>query len=199
MKPYHKFVFNQKTKEFIGDFEGMYKAGEEQGFDTWEQENLMTMDNQLTLDVLSYIDVKSILDLGCGKGKIGAYIAKHTNSFYTGVDISGTVVKLAEHRNENHNFIEMNINDINELKGLLSKRVYDLIILKDVLAYCSNWKEIIRLCKLSAHYVYVCQYIPSDAIGYIKIVGELGDAIGSPKIFIATDEELYIWLKKGNV
>ncbi len=36
MAKYHKYVFDEERKKFIGDFEKMYSA-EENSFDSWHQ------------------------------------------------------------------------------------------------------------------------------------------------------------------
>ena len=38
--PYHKFVFDKDKRKFLGEFEGMYKSEEQEGFDSWNISNL---------------------------------------------------------------------------------------------------------------------------------------------------------------
>ena len=42
-----KYVFDDQSKSFIGEFDQMYKAEKTENFDSWNQDDVNTLDNQL--------------------------------------------------------------------------------------------------------------------------------------------------------
>lgn len=50
-QPYHKYVFDEENRAFIGKFEEMYRQEDVEGFDSWRQEDMATLNVQLSMAV----------------------------------------------------------------------------------------------------------------------------------------------------
>ena len=71
MPGYHDFVFDKSARKFIGRFEDMYQAEQQDGFDSWNQDDLdQRFDVQVMDDHLSDSRFPSVIDIGCGKGAL---------------------------------------------------------------------------------------------------------------------------------
>ena len=46
-KPYHRFVFDTEQRRFVGEFEEMYRREDEEGFDSWHQEDVGEQDRHV--------------------------------------------------------------------------------------------------------------------------------------------------------
>ena len=44
---YHKYVFDEQNRSFIGEFDQMYKAEKMESFDLWHQDDVNILDKQL--------------------------------------------------------------------------------------------------------------------------------------------------------
>ena len=56
MKKYHKYVFDQTKRSFVGDFEQMYQDEIKDGFDSWHQEDTRQLNREVTLSILKSWD-----------------------------------------------------------------------------------------------------------------------------------------------
>lgn len=74
--PYHKFVFDKDKRKFLGEFEGMYKSEEQEGFDSWNISNLSILSRRIHLEIINSYNFNSILDFGCGKGALTHLLKK---------------------------------------------------------------------------------------------------------------------------
>jgi len=74
--PYHKFVFDKDKRKFLGEFEGMNKSEEQEGFDSWNISNLSILSRRIHLEIINSYNFNSILDFGCGKGALTHLLKK---------------------------------------------------------------------------------------------------------------------------
>lgn len=63
-KSYHRFVFDENKRKYIGNFEEMYKY---EKTDPWYISDLSTDAKKIHSAILSSHNFNSILDYGCGK------------------------------------------------------------------------------------------------------------------------------------
>ncbi len=94
---YHKFVFDIGKRQFCGQFEEMYRAEEQGGYDSWFQEDMRSLVKQLSLVVLGKYNFSTIIDLGCGKGTFTHYL-KRLNNRVVAIDLSETPIQKAQAR-----------------------------------------------------------------------------------------------------
>ena len=116
--PYHKYVFNEKTREFVGEFEAMYQAEDKEGFDSWHQSDLTHITKQLAIILLKKCsDIETIADIGCGKGDFTELII---HRFYPtsmrAIDISPTAIEKAKGKGRfaEHTLVEYSVMDISK-------------------------------------------------------------------------------------
>src|SRR5437879_362635 len=96
-RPYHRFVFDTERRRFVGDFEEMYRREDAEGYDSWSQEDLGSVDKRLSLAIVDGVPAQRILDVGCGKGAFTSLLAQPGREV-VGVDISSTAVEKASER-----------------------------------------------------------------------------------------------------
>lgn len=89
------------------------------------------------------IDVKKVLDLGCGEG----FVINKLSKFYsyleiTGVDIDTKALDLARNLNPRAKFIECDINNFQ-----CEKKSFELVMLIEVLEHMKKPDEILRIVK----------------------------------------------------
>jgi len=162
-KSYHQYVFNVDRKQFVGNFEEMYKK---EKIDPWYSSDLSNDAKKIHSALLSSYSFNSILDYGCGKGVFTHTLKKNYNKVY-GVDISKNVIKKAM---LTYGHI-VNFSTTSESKWL--KKKYDLIICLEVLSYVKKYKELLRKFSVRANYLYLSLYVPKNPIGFVKNIDEL--------------------------
>ena len=81
------------------------------------QNNMMTMPElKLLLEVLKITPEESVIDLGCGTGKITEYIADVTQAQVIGIDVASEAIKLAQERTkEKKEKLEFRVDDMDDL------------------------------------------------------------------------------------
>lgn len=102
------------------------------------QFNMLTM-NQLAklLEVLNLSPASSLLDLGCGLGKIAEYISDQTQTSVLGIDIAYGAIDVALKRTQKkRNRINFRVEDMDELS--LPQLRFDCIIAIDTLYYVED-------------------------------------------------------------
>ena len=95
------------------------------------------------LQMVGTIDVKKVLDLGCGEG----FVINKLSKFYsyleiTGVDIDTKALDLARDLNPRAKFIECDINNFQ-----CEKKSFELVMLIEVLEHMKKPDEILRIVK----------------------------------------------------
>jgi 2-polyprenyl-3-methyl-5-hydroxy-6-metoxy-1,4-benzoquinol methylase len=161
---YHDYVF--KNNKFVGKFEEMYQNEEKEGYCSWYQDDMKDLGYQISLIILSQYNFDSILDIGCGEGMFTSLLKKKNNSV-SGIDVSPTAIKKAEARFKD---IEFFVGDIN--KDVVLKH-YDLVVIKEVLSYIENWREVLKNVANISKYVFVSLDLPEKPNGFIRSFIEL--------------------------
>ena len=175
MAEYHKYVFDEEKKLFVGDFELMYKAEKTEYFDSWHQEDLRNLSKKICFDILEDYNFQKIIDVGCGKGTFTHFLKKANNEVI-GVDISETALKHAKGKYPDISFFRVNMNSrkwfsMKAFKG----QIFDCVILMEILSYLQNWKDIIRLLSTISQYMFIVLFVPSKPLGFVKSMDELVD------------------------
>jgi len=116
MAEYHRYVFDQQERKFIGQFDEMYQAEQEKGFDSWQQDDLRHLDRNICLSILQKYNFSRILDVGCGKGAF-THLLKKNNNYVIGLDVSKTALSQASARYPDIEFIHANVQDESWLKS----------------------------------------------------------------------------------
>ena len=94
----------------------------------------------IVIDKIKKTSPKSIIDIGCGNGKITEWIAKQTQTLCSGIDISSQAIKNAKERTKNNKLLKFEEGNLNELKEFKKQ---DCVIFLDTLYYSNNLKNTI--------------------------------------------------------
>jgi 2-polyprenyl-3-methyl-5-hydroxy-6-metoxy-1,4-benzoquinol methylase len=174
MAKYHKYVFDVENRKFIGDFESMYQNEAIEQFDSWHQEDTRQFHRNVIELLLHNYNFNCIVDIGCGKGAF-THTLKKENNKVIGIDIAPTAVKLAKEKFTDIDFIATDVNEQGVLTNFFKslKQEVDLVVVMEVLSYCSNWKDIIACCASHSSTIMLSSFIPDNPIGFIKTADEL--------------------------
>lgn len=172
MPEYHKYVFDQENRTFVGKFEDMYRAEAEKGFDSWNQDDARHLDKRFCLDVLAQYNFNRILDVGCGKGMITQYLKKQ-NNHVLGIDLSESALRVAKTRFPDIQFKQADIT----LDDWVDKISWggDLIVCMEALSYIENWRDVLKTFGKIGKYVMIALFIPENPIGYVKSFDQLSE------------------------
>jgi len=163
-KSYHKFVFNENNREFVGEFEEMYKM---EDIDPWHCSDLRMTQKKIHTAILSNMNWSYILDYGCGKGAF-THTLKKNNNRVVGVDLSQNAIKKAI--NMYGHLVEFSaLKDEESLVG----GGYDLIVCLEVLSYLEFYEDQLRKFSNMGKYLYLSLYIPTNPIGFVKSIDNL--------------------------
>jgi 2-polyprenyl-3-methyl-5-hydroxy-6-metoxy-1,4-benzoquinol methylase len=115
----------------------------------------------IVIDKIKKNNSASILDIGCGNGKITEWITEQTQTLSVGIDISSEAIKNAKERTKNNNLLSFEEGNLNDLKNL---KQFDTILFLDTLYYSNNLKNTISqafelLNKGGCIYAYFSQWI----------------------------------------
>jgi len=184
---YHKYVFNEDKREFIGNFEEMYKK---EDVDPWYCSDLSYTDKKIHSAMLSDYNFSTILDYGCGKGSFTHTLKKKNNKVF-GTDISKEAIKKARL------MYGHSVNFSTLAENRWQKRKYDLILCLEVLSYIKNYKQLLQLFSIRGEYLYLSLYIPKNPIGFLKSIDKLIEQINlfytiKNKI-IYNDESIFVF------
>lgn len=197
--PYHKYVFDLKSKKFIGKFNEMYQREDVEDFDSWFSSDLTHLPKLISLAILNRYNFKNILDFGCGKGSF-THILKKRNNYVLGLDISKTAIKKAKVNYGNK--IDFMVIQDNDFTSFVQKQKFDLTIILETLSYIENWRKAIKDISKFSIYIYITLYIPANPIGFVKSFQELIDAIENyfniEEKIIYNDESIFILAKNLN-
>lgn len=167
MEPYHKYVFDVDHRKFVGKFEEMYQQEDKENFDSWYQDDMNHLSNQISLVLLRKYNFNSILDLGCGKGTFTSLLKKENNQV-EGWDISPTAVEKAKNRFKQITFETADIKSLKEIPYN-----YDLIVIKEVLSYLDNWRDLLKIITKNTSYLFISLFLPENPIGFVKSFNDL--------------------------
>jgi SAM-dependent methyltransferase len=182
---YHKYVYDEKSRTLIGEFEELYRNGALKGLDAWHQDSLSLREDVVIADAMlaSMNDgrvFRTVVDLGCGKGVLADHLFSNTKR-YVGIDVSETAVLTARERFPNMEFVLADIQTSHDLSEVISKCHLvdrDLFFSCQTLSFMHDWKGIIEEVTKSFTTVLIILYIPDNPIGYIKSFGGLVDEVG---------------------
>ncbi len=166
-QPYHKYVFDEKNRAFLGRFEEMYAREDIEHYDSWFQDDLSHVGRQICALVINQKNFTNILDIGCGKGAF-TNLMKKNNARITGVDISKTAIERARGR-----YPDIDFRCQTAGQAFNGNDMWDLVVFIETLSYMENWKEIIQKAAERSLNLFVSLYIPPDPIGFVKSFDEL--------------------------
>lgn len=194
--PYHKYVFDEKNKTFVGNFEEMYRNEDTENYDSWHQENLNNISKQLSLNILNQQKYGKILDIGCGKGAF-THLLKKADNDVTGIDISETAIKKASERYKEVNFKVLSTDEL-----MKQNEHYELVVIMEVLSYLNNWQELIEYASSITKHLYISLYIPDteNIIGFVKsfkmLKNEINKWLDIKTAFLRNNESIYLLAAK---
>jgi SAM-dependent methyltransferase len=164
---WHPYVFDAEGRRFVGDFEGMYQAERRDGFDAWHQSDPRLLEVRLSMLLLEEITFGTAVDLGCGKGALTAHLKRRDNRV-VGVDASKTAIAEARAHFPDVEWV------CAPISAYLERREpADLIVLREVLSYLKEWRQVLTDCSRLARYLFVGLYLPPDPIGFVRSHEEL--------------------------
>jgi 2-polyprenyl-3-methyl-5-hydroxy-6-metoxy-1,4-benzoquinol methylase len=172
-EPYHRYVFDERERRFVGEFEEMYRNEDAEGYDSWHQEDVNTLSRRLSLAVLEGYNFSSVLDVGCGKGSFTALLKK-ANNRVLGIDGSATAIEKARARHPAVEFRQLGADRLSEL----APERFDLVLAMELLSYLEGWREVLAEIASMTELLYLTLYIPPDPIGFVKSFDELREEVG---------------------
>lgn len=197
---YHKYVFDEEKRKFLGQFEEMYKSETVEGFDAWHISDLSILAKRIHLEIINSYNFNSILDFGCGKGAFTHLLNKRNNKIM-GLDISKTAIDIARNTySKEIIFDTISGNNFSQGISQFGNKV-DLTICLETLSYIKNWPEVIKDISLFSKYFYVSLYIPDNPIGFVSsnsiLIEELNIYYNTVEKIIYNDENIF-FLGKNN-
>lgn len=188
-KSYHKFVFDENKRKYVGNFDDMYQF---EKTDPWQCSDLSNSVKKIHSAILNTYNFNTILDYGCGKGVFTHTLKKENNKVY-GVDISENAIQKAKLAYEDI----VNFSTVSEKHW--NKRSYDLVVCLEVLSYVKEYKKLLQNFAIKGKFLYLSLYIPKKPIGFVKNFDEL---INYLKMFytinikvIFNDQSIFIFAK----
>jgi SAM-dependent methyltransferase len=123
---------------------------------SWKAQHIKTIINK------NQLNPKSIVDVGCGGGEVlnQLYLSMPNDVRFFGCDISPDAINFAKNREKDRLHYKVE-------NFLLTKKVFDLLLLIDVFEHVENYYEFLK--KLKAKSRYFVFHIPLD----ISILGIL--------------------------
>ena len=193
MAEYHQYVFDKEKREFIGDFEEMYRQESISNFDSWHQEDSRQLKLNIVLSLINEMNYSTIIDIGCGKGSFSHKLKKRNNFVY-GLDVSKTAVEIAQQRFPDIEFSSLDVNDISEVlkmfKGVKKgKGNIDLVFSSECFSYLKNWEELIETISEHTKYFIISLYIPENPIVFINSISELEEVVSK---FFYINESIHL-------
>jgi len=160
-KPYHKYVFDVKTRKF----DEMYKNEDDYNYDSWYSSDLKDMGKQIHLSILNSYNFNNILDFGCGKG-VFTHILKKRNNYVMGLDISEQAIIKA--RTNYGHIVDFDVIKNNDFTPFIKDKHFDLTIVLETLSYIENWDSVIKDISEFSDHIYIALDIPDNPIGFVK-------------------------------
>jgi SAM-dependent methyltransferase len=98
-------------------------------------------DRPNTLNLLSEVNDKYVLDAACGPGKY-AEILISRGAHVTGFDISPRMINLARERNKNNG--KFFVHDLTQPLAMINDQAYDIVLCALAMHYVEDWNDTIR-------------------------------------------------------
>lgn len=184
----------------LGDVEKMY-------IPPYMDKKASVLDNQLLYEesVARDIGLKpgdKVLDLGCGRGRVAAHMAKFSGAHVTGINIDPNQIAQAKSFSEEHGISnEFFVHDFNDLPLPFADNTFDAFYQIQALSLCKDlpalFKEVYRVVKPGAKmssldWVSLPDYNPQNEEhqGLMRRVKPLIGAVGTPTpVSLARDLE----------
>lgn len=175
-KSYHDYVFDVANRRFVGDFERMYQAEREAGFDSWHQDADGYWHHDVCLALVARSRPASLIDLGCGKGRFTERLRAllPPGAPLAAVDVSPTALATAASRLPGAQLIEADLNAPERWPDVGGP--YDVVATLELLSYLERWPDVLAAMARVARRALVSLYLPSDPIGFIKTPDVLAEA-----------------------
>jgi SAM-dependent methyltransferase len=178
--PYHPYVF--RDGRFVGEFEEMYAIAERQGFDPWHQDSAGIRHDEIA--ALRPERVRTLLDLGCGKGTLTARLAAGCERA-VGYDVSPTAIRIAQSR---YPWIDFRLLDRQLAEELAGQR-FDLACALELLSYLPDWPDALGVLAGHADRLLISLYLPDEPAGFVGSFDELRAGVAA---VAAVEEELLV-------
>lgn len=160
MASWHKYL------QPPGDFERLYQAEDEEGFDAWSMSDLRVMEFQLVDMLVSSRAFNSILDIGCGKGSKTHKWAIPGRKV-VGFDVSETAIRKAR-----SSFPDVDFRHGDGIAATASGE-YELAVCSYSLVYQEEWRRVIVRAAACADWIIVNEYITSPTHWHIPSLDDL--------------------------
>ncbi|TES89240.1 MAG: class I SAM-dependent methyltransferase [Desulfobacteraceae bacterium] len=170
MTDYHKYVFDQSERKFLGHFEEMYKAEKKGAFDSWRQDDLRLLDVNICRAILDQYIFTNVLDVGCGKGAFTQFLKKQNNDVLA-LDISSTAIERAKVRYPDIRFQQADVTQRDWLQ--IAGRGYDLVSCLELLSYVEDWRRLLKEFSQLGQFTLIKLFVPDNPIGYAKTMDAL--------------------------
>lgn len=167
-RPYHKYVFDETRRVFVGAFEEMYRREDLEGYDSWCQDDTTHLSKRVSLAILAGYRFARILDIGCGKGAF-THLLKTPDNYVLGIDVSPTAIAKARARYPEIDFRTL---PASRVAALAAPR-WDLVTALEVMSYLDHWRGTVREIASMTRYFYLTLYLPPRPIGFVKSFDEL--------------------------
>jgi trans-aconitate methyltransferase len=167
MAKYHKYIFDEENRKFVGDFDGMYRQEGIENFDGWHQEDSRQLQRKILLSIYEQKNYWQIIDIGCGKGAF-THLLKKKNNSVLGIDISAVAINQAQARYPDIDFLDMDISKLLDFEKFLINKRYCLAVISECLSYLENWELLLEVLSRYCKEVLIASYIPSNPIGFVK-------------------------------
>lgn len=181
MKQYHKYVFDEKARKFVGNFDGLYNNEDVENFDSWHQSDKRDLSRAIALELLDRYNFGSCLDLGCGKGHM-THLLKKNNNIVVGCDISQKACDKARAMYPDVDFHQADIDNFDylfaQLKEIYGLDYFDLVLCCETLSYLRKYREVIAALSKRSKYVLASLYLPSNPIGFVGSFDDLEEGLG---------------------
>jgi 2-polyprenyl-3-methyl-5-hydroxy-6-metoxy-1,4-benzoquinol methylase len=164
---YHKYVFDESKKQFIGDFEKMYVSEDIEGFDSWHENDTRVLRKKIALEILNQYQFPSVLEIGCGKGVFTQQLKKK-NNYVLSIDKSKTAIEKSK-----RSFPDIEFRCLEALDIETINKKFDCCVIMTVLVYIDNWPLLLEKVSRMSKRILVAEYIPKNSMGFIKSAKEL--------------------------
>ena len=173
MVEYHKYVFDQSERKFLGRFEDMYKAEKISAFDSWHQDDLRLLDVNICRAILNQYAFMNVLHVGCGKGALTQFLKKQNNEVLA-LDVSSSAIERAKARYPDIKFRQVDVRQEGWFRSVAGVG-YDLLTCLELLSYVEHWQRLLEDFAQLARFTLIKLFLPDDPIGYVKTMDALTD------------------------
>lgn len=167
-RSYHDYVFDTVNRRFVGDFERMYQAERDAGFDSWHQDVDGYWHHEICLALVARSRPTSLIDFGCGKGQFTRRLQAllPDRRALTAVDVSPTALATAADRLPDARLLAADLSAPDAWPDLGGP--FDVATTLELLSYLERWPEALAAMSRVAKQALVSLYLPADPIGFVK-------------------------------